>query len=178
MTVMWPDQGDLRVYAANTRTEKDNYVDYLANYRLTLRMKCAGLTPDQLAARAVPPSTLSLLGLIRHMAGVEHHWFRNVISGESTPRPYREDGDRDGEFDNAVADDAVVTEAREHWEAEVANSVEVLDAEDDMGRMLVTEQFPEGISIRDIVVHMIEEYARHCGHADLLRECVDGRTGQ
>lgn len=175
---MWPDEGDLRRYDADTRTEMSNYLDYLANYRLTLRMKCAGLDADQLARRSVPPSTMSLLGLVRHMAGVEHHWFRNVIAGETTPRPYRENGERDGDFDGATADDAVVAEARTRWEAEVANSEAVLAAHPDPGEQLVSAEFPDGIALRDIVVHMIEEYARHCGHADLLRECVDGRTGQ
>ena len=178
MTVMWPDEGDLRSYDADTSTEMSNYVDYLANYRRTLQMKCAGLDAEQVARRSVPPSTLSLLGLIRHMAGVEHHWFRNVISNEATPRPYREDGNRDGDFDHASADDAVVAEARAHWEAEVANSEAVLEAHPDPAEQIVCTEFPEGIALRDIVVHMIEEYARHCGHADLLRECVDGRTGQ
>ena len=152
--------------------------DYLTNYRHTLRMKCEGLSPEQLAARSVPPSTMSLLGLVRHMAGVEHHWFHRTLRGHGdTPRLYSFPGSKDVDFDGAVADAAVVEEAFSSWQREITAADEWLEQLTDLGAMA---HLPNGdqASVRDILIHMVEEYARHCGHADLLRECIDGRTGQ
>jgi hypothetical protein len=151
---------------------------YLSNYRLTLGMKCDGLTPEQLATRSVPPSTLSLLGLIRHMAGVEHHWFHRTLQGHlDDPRLYRSGPERDVDFDEAVGEPAVVDEAFTGWKGQIAAADAWLDGDIDLAAMVPTD-YGEDVSIRDILIHMVEEYARHCGHADLLRECIDGRTGQ
>jgi uncharacterized damage-inducible protein DinB len=179
MSDMWlPDDQDPRT-AGNPQGEKATYVEYLANYRLTLGMKCAGLSPEQLATRSVPPSTMSLLGLVRHLAQVENTWFHRVLQGNpDAPRLYEDDGDRDGDFNGAVAQQAVVDDAFAVWKAEVAKADVWFDGldENDLGREV---PHPDGpVAIRDVLVHMIEEYARHAGHADLLRECVDGRTGQ
>ncbi|RZU54477.1 putative damage-inducible protein DinB [Krasilnikovia cinnamomea] len=151
--------------------------EYLSNQRLTLAMKCEGLSPPQLAARSVPPSTMSLLGLIRHMARVEHHWFHRVLQGHlDVPRIYWSPEHFDLDFDEATADQAVVDEAFAEWRAQIAAADRWLDGPVNLD---TTSPTPRGerLSTRDILLHMIEEYARHCGHADLLRECVDGRTG-
>ncbi len=152
--------------------------EYLSNYRLTLAMKCEGLSPQQLATRSVPPSTLSLLGLVRHMARVEHNWFQRSLQGRrEVPRLFWSLEDNDLDFNGAVADPAVVEEAFAVWKAQIAAADEWLDQLTDLGATVRTPRGDEEASVRDILIHMIEEYARHCGHADLLRECIDGRTG-
>lgn len=152
--------------------------EYLSNYRLTLGMKCDGLSPEQLATRSVPPSTMSLLGLVRHMAGVEYNWFHRTLQGNlDAPRLYWSAEEPDLDFDGAVADPEVVEDAFQQWRAQIAAADAWLDSPFDLGSM-VTMANGEQASVRDILIHMVEEYARHCGHADLLRECIDGRTGQ
>ena len=147
---------------------------YLDRYRRTVEMKCEGLTPEQLASRSVPPSTMSLLGMLRHLARVEHHWFRRVLEDQPEhPRLYRTEEDDDLDFNGAVGTEECVADAWESWRREVAHAREVYERYDDLG-----EKFDDPYEVRDVVVHMIEEYARHAGHADLLRECIDGRTGQ
>lgn len=161
--------------------EKATYVDYLRIYRHTLALKCEGLTPQQLATRSVPPSTMSLLGLVRHLAGVEQFWFAQTAQGLDEPRPFRTPDHRDLDFDGAEGTEACVTEAFDRWRAEVARAEAWVEGvpESDLGRELVIPgRDGEVVTIRDLLVHMIEEYARHCGHADLLREAIDGRTGQ
>jgi uncharacterized damage-inducible protein DinB len=147
---------------------------YLDRYRMTFEMKCEGLTAEQLATRSVPPSTMSLLGLVRHLARVEHHWFRRVLEDQpDLDRLYRTEADPDLDFNGAVGTEECVGDAWESWRREVANAREVYARYDDLG-----ETFDDPYEVRDVIVHMIEEYARHAGHADLLRECIDGRTGQ
>ncbi|MFD8074951.1 DUF664 domain-containing protein [Streptomyces sp. NPDC059718] len=145
--------------------------DYLTSYRMTLRMKCQDLDPEQLARRSVPPSTMSLLGLVRHLAEVERDWRNWISDGEPLTKLY---GRRDADFDDAVADQAVVDAAYRDLEREQAATDAALAAHPDLGERVGKD----GIAIRELLVHRIEEYARHCGHADLLRECVDGRVGQ
>jgi uncharacterized damage-inducible protein DinB len=176
MNDMWlPTDQDPRMQAGPTRGERECLVGYLEHYRTTLELKCDDLTPAQLATRSVPPSTLSLLGMVRHMARVEHSWFRRTIEGGlDIPRLFQ---DEDGgfEFDASAVDAAFVTDAWRLWRDEVAHARDVLSHTD---LDAVVDVHGEPCEVRDIVVHMIEEYARHCGHADLLRECLDGRTGQ
>src|SRR3954467_14802168 len=113
------DPRDMRA----TRGERETVLTYLRNYRTTFELKCQGLDAEQLARRAVPPSSMSLLGLVRHLARVEHHWFRRALEGhDELPRLYRTEEDRDLDFNGAVADDAVVTDAWESWRREVANA--------------------------------------------------------
>jgi uncharacterized damage-inducible protein DinB len=161
--------------------ELATYRDYLRNYRLTLELKCADLTPEQLATRSVPPSTLSLLGLVRHMAYVEHTWFQRALQGNlDEPRPFTDPADPDAEFTGALGTQECVDEAFEEWKRQIARAEDWLHAQSDgsMGDELVYNSGGETTTVRDILVHMVEEYARHCGHADLLRECIDGRIGQ
>lgn len=179
MSDMWVDPTDDPRTYGNPRGEKATLREYLGNYRLTLDMKCGGLDAEQLARRSVAPSALSLLGLIRHLAQVENHWFQRVLQGKTDrPRLFKRDDDKDADFNGAVADPAVVEEAFAAWKGEIAAADEWLDAldEDDLAQEV---SFGDGtVSVRDVLVHVIEEYARHAGHADLLRECIDGRTGQ
>ena len=161
-----------RIDPAGLSAERELLIGFLRWQRDTLRIKCAGLDAEQLARRSVPPSTMSLLGLLRHLAGVEHSWFRRRLDGQDIPRLYADDSD----FDGAVADPAVVEQAWEDWRREVAFAEAWAESNVDLDRLV--DLGDEETEVRDILVHMVEEYARHCGHADLLRECIDGRTGQ
>lgn len=145
--------------------------DYLTSYRTTLRMKCEDLTAEQLARRSVPPSTLSLLGLLRHLAWAERDWRNWISDGDPLPRLY---GERDADFDGAVAEQTVVDAAYADLAREQAATDAALAEHPDLGERLGKDR----IAVRELMVHRIEEYARHCGHADLLRECIDGRIGQ
>jgi len=120
---------------------------------------------------------MSLLGLVRHMAEVERAWFRRVMAGEVAPKLYQSAQDKDGDWNGAIADQAVVEEAWSTWREEVANAEQFVDQTVDLDT-LGTNRDGSTIQLRETLVHMIEEYSRHCGHADLLRECVDGRVGQ
>lgn len=156
--------------------EVGTLLDYLERYRMTFEMKCDPLTPVQLATRSVPPSTMSLLGLLRHLARIEHHWSRRTLERqEHLPILYWSQEEPDLDFDDAVGTESCVAEAWESWRREVAHAREVHARYDDLGRTFVPG---EPWTVRGVMVHLVEEYARHCGHADLLRECVDGRTGQ
>jgi uncharacterized damage-inducible protein DinB len=144
---------------------------FLDWHRATLLYKCAGLTGEQLAERTVPPSALSLLGLVRHMTKVERAWFRRRFAGEPVDDPFGEDKTADferGDPARAAADYARLTEEFKLVDAAVANAS--LDDE--------FVHNGESMSLRLIYLHLIEEYARHLGHADLLRERIDGATGE
>jgi uncharacterized damage-inducible protein DinB len=156
--------------------ERATLIEFLGGQRLTLQLKCDGLDADQLARRAVEPSTMSLLGLVRHLAEVERKWFRQRFAGQDVPNRYQSDAEPDGDFDGAVPDQAVVDEAWASWGDEVAFA-EQFPRETDLG-FVGQDGAGKPISLRELLVHMIEEYARHNGHADLLRERIDGRVGQ
>jgi len=165
---------------ARPEGELATYRAYLDRYRLTLELKCQDLTPEQLATRSVPPSNLSLLGLVRHMAAVEHNWFQRVARATGESRLYGPEGEHDHDFEAAVGTTECVEDAFATWKGEIGKADAWIESvpESDLGREM---RFPHGdgtVSVRSLLVHMIEEYARHCGHADLLRECLDGRTGQ
>ena len=174
---LWVDEeDDPRESGPAGTDERSVLADYLRRYRLTLEMKCADLDAEQLARRSVPPSTMSLLGLVRHMADVERTWFRRTMAGQDAPPLYWTDASLDEDFVGARADDDVVREAWAAWRAEVAFAEEFLARSTDLGT--TAQRHGRPLPFRDILVHMVEEYARHCGHADLLRECIDGRVGQ
>ena len=157
--------------------EREMLTGWLDYHRATLAWKCEGLTDDQLRERSVPPSGLSLIGLVRHLTECEHGWFRRRLLGEDLPPLYYSDEDPDGDFnDTGSADGATVLRT---WERacdaarDAVAGVPDLDALSKKGDGRTGEQF----SLRWILTHMIEEYARHNGHADLLRERIDGATG-
>jgi uncharacterized damage-inducible protein DinB len=156
--------------------ERATLIEFLRCQRLTLEIKCSGLDAAGLAARSVEPSTMSLLGLVRHMSDVERQWFQVVMAGQDAPPLYRSEAEPDGDFDGAVADPKVVAEAWETWRAQCAFTDRYVAEAPGLG---ITGQHHDGkISLRELLVHMIEEYGRHNGHADLLRERIDGRVGQ
>ncbi len=158
--------------------ERTLLLAFLKWYRDTLDAKCSGLDPEQLARRAVEPSSLSLLGLVRHMADVERSWFRRVMADEDAPPIFYSKDDMDGDFDNAVAEPGVVAEAWDRWREEMANADRFVAEAPDLDVVSLRESDPDRVSLRWVLIHMVEEYARHCGHADLLRERIDGRVGQ
>jgi hypothetical protein len=178
-----PSDDDPREHGPRLGDERTTLVEELRRQRLTLELKCEGLDADAMARRAVEPSTLSLLGLVRHLAEVERATFRRLMAGQDVPRLFCSDTDRDGDFDGAVPDPRVVAEAWEAWRAEVAFADQfVAEAPGlDVTGDDASNQHGSGgglISLREVLVGMIGEYARHMGHADLLRERIDGRLGQ
>ncbi len=153
--------------------ERSTLLAFLEWQRETLARKCAGLAPDQLRMRSAEPSTLSLLGLVRHMADVERGWFRVTLAGEELPERYSTDDDVDGDFNHV--DTADVDEAFASWHEECGRADDIISrrALDATGKQRTGRE----VSMRWILNHMIEEYSRHNGHADLLRERIDGATG-
>ena len=175
---LWTDpENDPRVHDTPGTDERTVLQEYLNHFRLTLQLKCADLTAEQLARRSVPPSTMSLLGLVRHLADVERTWFRQVMAGQDEPRRFSTPDRRDDDFLAARADQAQVDEAWSAWRDEVAFAEDYVANTAEL-ETLGTMRDGSTLPLREVLVHMIEEYARHCGHADLLRECVDGRVGQ
>ena len=178
-----PSDDDPREHGPRLTDERSTLVEALRCQRLTLELKCSGLDAEGMARRAVEPSTMSLLGLVRHLAEVERATFRTMMAGQQIARLFCSATDRDGDFDGAVADPAVVAQAWEAWRAEVDFAVQFVDDAPDLD---VTGDDPlnqhgsggGAMSLRQVLIGMIEEYARHMGHADLLRERIDGRLGQ
>ena len=152
--------------------------DYIDWHRATLLRKCEGLTEEQLKQRAVPPSNLSLLGLVRHLADVERGWFRRGIADESRESAgpiFYSDDDPEADIDPPPQADAAADIAT--YRAEVEACRRVIEDVDSLDRVI--GEGDEGpITVRWVLQHMLEEYARHNGHADLLREAIDGTTGE
>jgi hypothetical protein len=158
-------------------SERDMLEGWLDYHRQTLAMKCAGLEERQLKELSLPPSELSLLGLVRHMAEVESGWFRNRVAAEKADPLYYSEADEDGDFHFGAAD--TWAEAYATWQAEIAHAREVAAPRglDDLCEGPPDRATGRRFNLRWIYTHMIEEYARHNGHADLLRERIDGSTG-
>jgi hypothetical protein len=178
-----PSDDDPRENGPTLGDERTSLVEALRCQRLTLEMKCSGLDAEAMARRSVEPSTMSLLGLVRHLAEMERAGFRKMMAGQDVPRLFCSDTDRDGDFDGAVADPQVVAEAWEAWRAEVdfaTRFVAEAPSLDITGNDPLNQHGSGGgsMSLREVLVGTIEEYARHMGHADLLRERIDGRIGQ
>lgn len=153
--------------------ERTTLLQFLEWQRATLARKCEGLTDDQLRLKSAAPSTLSLLGLVRHLAEVERGWFRRTLALEDVPDQFITDADPDGDFNDLDSTPVDVVFAA--WRAECERARQIVAARqlDDSGR----QRSGRDVSMRWILVHMIEEYSRHNGHADLLRERIDGATG-
>jgi uncharacterized damage-inducible protein DinB len=166
-----------RARPAQNASEREMLIGWLEHHRGILIWKCEGLGAEQLRQRAVPPSTLSLLGLVRHMADVERGWFRQVFLGEDVPDLYDRFADEDADFNDV--DQAEPAEAFDAFERECGASRQIVARAPslDVLSKRPSERTGQPWSLRWIVTHMIEEYARHNGHADLLRERVDGSTG-
>ena len=165
---------DTRQAPPDTGGERETLSAVLDWQRATFELKCAGLPPEQLSERAVPPSSLSLHGLVRHLAGAERWWFRIQFAGEDVPMLYYSDDDPDQDFDSLDGDTG---EAFAVWRTECGHSRQVTAAAATLDETGIRKRTGEPISLRRIMVDMIAEYARHNGHADLLRERIDGTTG-
>ncbi|MER7340323.1 DinB family protein [Streptomyces sp. NPDC000075] len=167
--------GEARFAGPATGDERPMLLSMLAAQRTTLELKCAGLD-EELSRRSVEPSTLSLLGLVRHLADMERQWFRRVLDGQEVAPRFSSAADPDGDFDGAVSGPGAAEEAWAAWREEVefaerfAAGAPGLDVEGE-------SPWRGKVSLRWVLIHMIEEYARHNGHADLLRERIDGTVG-
>ncbi|HEV2529607.1 MAG TPA: DinB family protein [Thermomicrobiales bacterium] len=178
-----PSDADPREHGPRLGDERTTLVEALRCQRLTLEMKCAGLDAEALARRAVEPSTMSLLGLIRHLAEVERATFRVLMAGQEVPRLFCSETEPDGDFDGAIADPGIVAAAWDAWRTEVDFATRFVEAAPNLD---ITADDPlnkhgsggGAMSLREVLVGMITEYARHMGHVDLLRERIDGRRGQ
>ena len=166
---------DTRVGPPLRGGERETLRAFLDYHRATLAMKCAGLTDEELRSRSSPPSTLTLLGLVRHLAEVERTWFRRVMAGEDVGMVW---SDVANDFQRAYdATGATRAEAFDAWQAEVEQSRRIEREAQSLDVTAYQARWDEHVSLRLVMVHMIQEYARHNGHADLLREGVDGTVG-
>ncbi len=162
-----------RPEASRLADEREILTSTLDWHRRTFELKCQGLTPEQMAMRPVEPSTMSLHGLLRHLTGVERWWFRIQFAGEDVPLLYYSDERPEQDFDDTDGD-VEAAWAAWHEECERSRAIVAKAKLDDTGR---THRGGEPFSLRWLLTHHIAEYARHDGHADLLRERIDGRTG-
>jgi uncharacterized damage-inducible protein DinB len=148
------------------------FLDY---HRATLQLKCAGLDEDQLKRRAVPTTGLTLLGLVRHLTDVERGWFVRTLDGRPAPSQYSSNEDPDGDFDTLGSHPVAEVWRRYHAAVAEARTVAAsFPTAEESARNPAADQ----PSVRWVLLHMIEEYARHNGHADLLREAIDGEAGE
>ncbi|MPZ83748.1 MAG: DUF664 domain-containing protein [Actinophytocola sp.] len=157
-----------------TGGEREMLRAFLDFHRATLAMKCDDLSDDDLRRRSMPPSTLSLLGLVRHMAEVERTWFRRAINGEDIPFVWSPEGDFQAAYDPTGS---TRTEAFDAWQAEVEHSRRIEREAESLDVTGYFARWGEDVSLRLVMLHLIHEYARHNGHADFLREGIDGVTG-
>jgi uncharacterized damage-inducible protein DinB len=155
--------------------ERDILNSWLEWHRETLAVKCAGLSDEQLRERSAPPSSMSLLGLVRHMANVERVWFRRVLNAEDIPMLWDKATRWDADFDDAET--ASVEESFATWHEEMEHSRKI-SAEMSLDAVGRWQRVDEDVSHRRTLIHLIQEYARHNGHADMLRERIDGMAGE
>jgi len=159
--------------ATDERVLLTGFLDF---QRDTLAWKCDRLTDEQLRTRSIATANVTLLGLLRHMALVERFWFREVWDGEQFDADlFNRTDDRDEEWNDLAEDTAAA--AFDRWRAEIARARAIVAATD-LGAVFTRRDTGERVSARWILIHMVEEYARHNGHADLLREAVDGEVGE
>lgn len=169
-----PVMPDVRTGPPFMAGERESLEAWLEFYRVTLPIKVGGLTSEQLCQASVPPSSLSIAGIVRHLSDVERYWFANVVAGTDQPARYEAE-DPDADFNGATEATALADVVAYHQELiharEIAANVADLDG------ALPGLRHGQQLNLRWVYTHMIEEYARHLGHVDLLRECVDGATG-
>jgi uncharacterized damage-inducible protein DinB len=155
--------------------EREMLRAFLDYHRATLAMKCDDLSDEDLRRRSMPPSTLSLLGLVRHMAEVERHWFRRVVGGEELPMVW---SDQPWDFQSAYdASSSSRAEAFAGWQNEVEHARRIEQDAESLDVTAYNARSDETVSLRLVMLHLIHEYARHNGHADFLREGIDGTVG-
>ncbi|MFJ9407194.1 DinB family protein [Streptomyces sp. NPDC101393] len=154
--------------------ERETLRAFLDFHRATLAMKTDGLSDEELRSRSMPPSTLTLLGLVRHMAEVERVWFRRVINGEELPLVWSDEGDYQAAYD---ASGSTRSEAFGAWQTEVEHARRIEQAAESLDVTGHQARWDAEVSLRLVMLHMIHEYARHNGHADFLREGIDGTVG-
>ena len=165
---------------SRSQDERETLLSFLAYFRDELIRQSSGLSDEQARATSVPPSDLNLMGLIRHMAEVERFWFRRILVGEDVKSIWSDEahptGDRDGDIHVTASDTSSASIAQLRVEIGIADANL---AKFDLDGMAALASRPEAglANVRWIVLHMIEEYARHCGHADLILECIDGAKG-
>ncbi|MFF5388435.1 DinB family protein [Streptomyces sp. NPDC013012] len=164
-----------RVPPSTTSGEREALEQWLDFHRATLARKCEGLDDARLRTPSAPPSDLNLLGLVRHMAEVERGWFRRTLAGEEAVWIYSTEEDHDRDIHTEEGD--TYEEAYATWQAEIAHARTLAAAHGLDDRAVGRRRNGEEFNLRWIYLHMIEEYARHNGHADLLRERIDGATG-
>ena len=155
-------------------SEREMLRTFLDYQRATLAMKCDGLGDDELRQQSMPPSTLSLLGLVRHMAELERAWFRRVFQDSDAPMVWSDTIDFQAAYDASASSRA---EAFAAWDAEVENSRRIERAADSLDLAGYQPRWEEEVSLRMVMVHVLLEYGRHNGHADFLREGIDGTVG-
>jgi uncharacterized damage-inducible protein DinB len=165
---------DSRIGPPSFGSERDMLRAFLDYHRATLAMKCDGLTDAELRQQSMPPSTLSLLGLVRHMAEVERAWFLRVFEDNHAPLVWSEETDFQAAYDASASTRA---EAFAAWEAEVENSRRVEREAESLDQAGHQPRWGEDVSLRMVMLHVLLEYGRHNGHADFLREGVDGAVG-
>jgi uncharacterized damage-inducible protein DinB len=163
---------DERAEPGFTAGEREMLAGWLDYHRATLVRKCAGLTDAQMRMRSCEPSTLSLLGLVRHLTEVEHSWLAD-FDGRRRPPLYFGPGNDDGDFDDIAEADVQACVAEFHAEIELSRQTY---ANHDLDAVFTTKR-GEQFSMRWVITHLIEEYARHNGHADMLRQRIDGAIG-
>ncbi len=146
---------------------------YLDHYRETFELKCAGVASARMSDRSSPPSSMSLHGLIRHLAGVERWWFAINFAGLDIAMLYYSDDDPDQDFESLDGDPL---EALDVWRVECARARSIVDAAAGLDDVGVLER-NGSYTLRWLMLRMIAEYAQHAGHADLLREAIDGAVG-
>ncbi|MGW1496570.1 DinB family protein [Streptomyces sp. NPDC002402] len=157
-----------------TGGERETLRAFLDFHRATLAMKCEGLTDEELRKQSMPPSTLSLLGLVRHMAEVERAWFRRVINGEDIPLVWSDEDDYQVAYDASAS---TRSEAFDAWQSEVEHARRIEARAESLEVTGYQARWGENVSLRLVILHLIHEYARHNGHADFLREGIDGTVG-
>ncbi|MCX4414827.1 DinB family protein [[Kitasatospora] papulosa] len=165
---------DSRTGPPRSGGERETLRAFLDFHRATLAMKCEGLDDEQLRQRSMPPSTLSLLGLVRHMAEVERAWFRRVFEDHEAPMVWSDRIDFQAAYDASASTRA---EAFGAWEAEVEHSRRIERQADSLDLTGLQPRWGQEVSLRMVMVHVLLEYGRHNGHADFLREGVDGTVG-
>ncbi|GAB3157981.1 DinB family protein [Micromonospora sonneratiae] len=161
-------------YVGDERAMLEGWLEY---HRQTLLLKCAGLTAEQLRTASVEPSGLTLLGLVRHLAGVERWWFRQRFAGQQLDTLYWNDANPNGDFDDVADADAEADFATFHAELDACRAAAAGHDLDETFLRPRRDGTSDEMSLRWVYLHMIEEYARHNGHADLIRERIDGVIG-